>query len=742
MATPSSFISRPVDMDRMPVPTPPRYVKKQIYSDTRVFEPIDTHAINEARTNYRNFRDLIYNLIYKKNFNDLEKARAIFRWMTTKNMFTIMFDSELPGSPEQIISGFKDGKTTYARIFECLAQYAGLYCTTISGWAKGVDYRPGNPICSTPVNHSWNAVQIDGNWQLVDSHWATRYLQSERNTPDNLVYEYDDFYFIPDPGHLIYSHCPEDSSWELLYPVRARAEFEDYPLVKSFFFNIGMQFLQQNTGIIYTKRGLITVTLGFTKPTSFTFKLTTGDQLSEVVSGIALKRYVIQETTENRVTFYFRSPREGNYFLTVFAQQVGDRIKVENVFKAACEYKIICDQAAGDIKPYPLVSDSNWGPGAPVKQYGLTPSHKTAILAAPNGRTEVSFAKSRDVRLYARLTKDGMDEDTLERAVTVREQDNVIYVTVQLPARGEYGLEVYANEPQREGDTFTHMCQYLTSFTDRDFGTLYGQVFDRTDLTSSMQATPLLYTAQGELFANQSGDSQRFGPGGKMAPQQMRPGQTVAPGGKQTYQTSSADWDGNTYTEKSYKEQSESSDSGNRSYRQQTTQEHQEYRPRTDLEEMTTRMETVSIGGVPGKKGPDTAPKRGVAGYPGQRGPGQGEDDLPPPPPELMDQSYQQQHRAPEQPGKPPVEIVYVPATGRSPQTLRRTQEAGVNEKDKPKDQNPVEIVFVEGGKDSGFPGTLRRKQLEEERKKREEEEKRKEEEKKDLEKKDRKSVV
>ena len=38
-----------------------------------------------------------------------------------------------------------------------------------------------------------------------------------------------------------------------------------------------------------------------------------------------LKRYVIQETTENRVTFYFRSPREGNYYITVFAQQVNAR---------------------------------------------------------------------------------------------------------------------------------------------------------------------------------------------------------------------------------------------------------------------------------------------------------------------------------------------------------------------------------------------------------------------------------
>ena len=122
------------------------------------------------------------------------------------------------------------------------------------------------------------------------------------------------------------------------------------------------------------------------------------------------------------------------------------------------------------------------------------------------------------MRLYARLNKDGMEDDVLEKAVTVREQDNMVYITVQLPARGEYGLEVYANEPSREGDTFTHMCQYLTSYTDRDFGTIYGQVFDRSDLTSSMQATPLMYTAQGELFANPTSDQQRYAPGGQMAP--------------------------------------------------------------------------------------------------------------------------------------------------------------------------------------------------------------------------------
>ncbi len=226
-----------------------------------------------------------------------------------------------------------------------------------------------------------------------------------------------------------------------------------------------------------------------------------------------MKRYIIQETTNNHVSFYFRAPREGNYYLTVFAQHVTDRIKLENIFKAVAEYKFVCDQAAGDIRPYPQCSDSNWGPGAPVRQYGLIPSHREAILPAPNGRAEVSFQKTRDVRLYARLTKDGMDEETLERAVAVREQDNMVYVTVHLPSRGEYGLEVYANEPAKEGDTFTHMCQYLASFIDRDPNAVYGQVYDRTAPLHLPQASgPLMYSGDTSQYAASPAEIQRLAP--------------------------------------------------------------------------------------------------------------------------------------------------------------------------------------------------------------------------------------
>ena len=66
-----------------------------------------------------------------------------------------------------------------------------------------------------------------------------------------------------------------------------------------------------------------------------------------------------------------------------------------------------------------------------------------------------------------------------------------VYVAVRLPAVGEYGLEIYACKPQRDGDTFTHICQYLVVFADREFGVLYSELFDQLDVVRGTQADPV-----------------------------------------------------------------------------------------------------------------------------------------------------------------------------------------------------------------------------------------------------------
>uniref|UniRef100_A0A1I8GT12 TGc domain-containing protein n=1 Tax=Macrostomum lignano TaxID=282301 RepID=A0A1I8GT12_9PLAT len=449
-------------IDRSPDPKPPHFLKHQVYDDPKVFAKIDEHAIEVSRREHPTFRDLMWDLVYRVRLTELERARVIFRWMTSKDMKNIQFAQAEKGSPEAFLSNYKRG--TFARIYELLCSFAQLNCVTVSGYAKGVEYRPGCVFRNQAHNHSWNVIKIDGAWQLVDAHWAMRYLSSENNSPENLVYEYDDFYFMMEPQQAVYSHYPEDPRWQLLRQPLTLEQFEDLPLTKSHFFKCGMSFEQATHGVVWTKQGKLQMALGYGKRASFTFKLHYGEELIDRFRGTELKSFVLQETTFNQIQFYFRMPMSGHYYLTVYAQEVTGHIGVENTYRAACEYRINCEEAAADATPFPTCHDCNWGPGIHVEKYGLAPSHKDGVVSSVNGQVQLYFRKSRpEVNLLAKLRHNNYAENALDQYNKQFEAPNQSTFQITLPEPGEFGLEVYANEPA-DGDTFTHMCQYLLHY--------------------------------------------------------------------------------------------------------------------------------------------------------------------------------------------------------------------------------------------------------------------------------------
>ena len=78
-------------------------------------------------------------------------------------------------------------------------------------------------------NHTWNAVQIDGEWKLVDPTWASG--QINRNFL-RFYSSYVDHFFFTDPADFIKSHLPANAVWQLLdNPIDAK----DFAMAPSYF---------------------------------------------------------------------------------------------------------------------------------------------------------------------------------------------------------------------------------------------------------------------------------------------------------------------------------------------------------------------------------------------------------------------------------------------------------------------------------------------------------------------------
>ena len=54
----------------------------------------------------------------------------------------------------------------------------------------------------------------------------------------------DEYYFMPDPHQLIFTHYPDDNSWQLLYPAITLIDFENLIPVKSAFFKYGLKYME------------------------------------------------------------------------------------------------------------------------------------------------------------------------------------------------------------------------------------------------------------------------------------------------------------------------------------------------------------------------------------------------------------------------------------------------------------------------------------------------------------------
>ena len=402
-------------------------------------------------------------------------------------------------------------KILYITLCGYFFSYAGLHCKTISGYAKGAEYKPGMKFTGEQGQHSWNAVLVNGAWRLVDCHWAARRLVGKKVTPENVRYELDEYYFMPDPHQLIFTHFPDDLSWQLLERPISLGDFENLVPVKSAFFKYGLQILSHREAVIRTNRE-VTIRIGCppikAQSLAFTFTLAF-DNGKEEHGGLKLNRYGMQEMVDNVSFFTIRPPTNASYRLIIYAKDL-DQATKEGVYGGVCEYEVICDSAPARPQPFPPCVHTSWGPGDSATKYNIIPVQKGAIFSTVNGVAEVKFHLPKELRFTAKLKSNDQDEKALAGYIMHRVVKDLAIFTINPPNQREFGLEIYANDPEADGNSLYHAYQYLIICTDVKGpveqlpnlppGYLGPQpTFKKLGLATSTNPDPYIQTDSGEL---------------------------------------------------------------------------------------------------------------------------------------------------------------------------------------------------------------------------------------------------
>ncbi len=158
--------------------------------------------------------------------DDHERMYAVYRWVSQNIEYDV--ESYLSGnllSTSGALHTFKTGVAVcdgFADLLTEMAAYADLEVVKIDGLAKGFGLVV-TPNTAQKPNHAWNAVKLNGRWQLLDATWdsggvdsATRRFVRNAGHP---------VYFLADPQSFVSTHFPVDNRWQLL---SKRVDFQTF----------------------------------------------------------------------------------------------------------------------------------------------------------------------------------------------------------------------------------------------------------------------------------------------------------------------------------------------------------------------------------------------------------------------------------------------------------------------------------------------------------------------------------
>ena len=219
------------------------------------FTKIDKHARNAPEYAERDVKALA-KYLQQPAKNDLEKARAIYIWLTQY----IYYDDEAYNSNAYLNKNYSANNVLenrnsvcegFANLFYALGKEMGLEIKKVSGYAKGYSYKKGQRFNDT--NHAWNIIRINGQGRVFDATWGEGY---GKNVNGKLLSKkkFDEFWFNTDPYAAIFTHMPTQK-WQTLIenPIPPKI-FHLFPTAHNSYFKLGFDAKETYEQIYNNKR--------------------------------------------------------------------------------------------------------------------------------------------------------------------------------------------------------------------------------------------------------------------------------------------------------------------------------------------------------------------------------------------------------------------------------------------------------------------------------------------------------
>lgn len=438
--------------------------RKDLFGSSEVFHRVDAHVIRVgAELKEKCVYDVktIAHSITQGSRTELERVRAIWVWLCHNIEYDVsgfLGRSEKLSSPEEVIAAGRGVCCGYSNLCSEMCREVGIQCQEVPGHSKGVGYRQGQSLKGVKSDHLWNAVLLSGQWFLLDACWGAGRVDMEH---ESFVKRFDDFYFLTDPEEFVHSHFPDEERWQLLDSPISIEDFERRVFKTSAFFTLGLRLIQSHQCHIITDEGEANISLGFSRPTTFTFETTPHQDLLH--SGSSEQRdsskssFGLLTVSHRSMKLQLLPPASGTYDVKIFARPEA----ASSPLMWVCSFTVECPvpRAMEEIPENPFLS---WGLQPNAQVQGVSGSSMgSEVVHVEQGSCEVVLKTSRPLMLVCELVHPSLEPAVAKRCLATQIQSDALTCHVLCPLHGFYRLSMFVRDYEKTDVKFHNTGNFL-----------------------------------------------------------------------------------------------------------------------------------------------------------------------------------------------------------------------------------------------------------------------------------------